>query len=125
MRKQCSCRNTNGFCVLCDECSVKEYLSRLNLGDKIKFRNEKQRFTVKAKSDRYLICTKPFNLQKTCLYTIIDLDRFERGTNDRVFNDYDYMLQDDIDRCLSDLESCDVEVSYRNCVPLDVVTDVG
>mgnify|MGYP000858721777 FL=1 len=99
---------------------MKDYCKGLKVGDKIKFINEKQRYTIKAKSDRFIICTKPFNLKKTCLYTIIDLERMVRGANDRVFNPYNYMIQDDINECLSDLESGKVEVSYRNCVSLDV-----
>lgn len=91
-----------------------------NVGDKIKFKSEKQKYTIKAKSERFLICTKPFNLKKTCLYTIIDLDRLVRGTNNMVFNPYDYMVQEDIDECLNDLESGEIEVSHRNCVTLDV-----
>lgn len=50
------------------------YCQNLKVGDKIKFKSEKQRYIVKAKDNRYLICTKPFNLQKTVLYTIVDLD---------------------------------------------------
>lgn len=40
---------------------------------KIKFKGEKQRYTVQAAGKRYLVCTKPFNARKTVLYTIIDL----------------------------------------------------
>ena len=96
------------------------YCQNLRVGDKIKFQHEKQKYTIKAKSDRYLICTKPFNLKKTCLYTIVDLERLVRGTNDRIFNPYDYMIQEDIDECLNDLESGDIEVAHRNYVKLDV-----
>jgi hypothetical protein len=94
-----------------------EYCNSLNVGDKIKFRSEKRRFTVKAKSDRFLVCTKPFNLKKTCLYTIIDLERMVRGA-DNFGGRYDYMDQNEIDQCLKDLESGDTEVSYRNYVSL-------
>lgn len=97
-----------------------EYCKSLKMGDKVKFKPERQRYTVKAKSDRFIICTKPFNIQKTCLYTIIDLERLVRGTNDRIFNPYDYMIQEDIEECLRDLESVRVEVTHRNCVMLDV-----
>lgn len=98
-----------------------DFCKSLNVGDKIKFWYEKQAYTVKAKSERYLICTKPFNLQKTVLYTILDLKRFVRGRNDRVFNSYDYSKQEDIDDCLKDLISGEVGVSHRHCVPIDVV----
>jgi S-adenosylmethionine:tRNA-ribosyltransferase-isomerase (queuine synthetase) len=99
-----------------------QYCQNLKVGDKIKFESEKHKYTVKAKNDRYLICTKPFNLQKTVLYTIVDLERLVRGTNNMVFNPYDYADQKDIDKCLEDLQnhSNGLEVTYRNCVWLDV-----
>lgn len=99
-----------------------KYCKNLKTGDKIKFESEKQKYTIKAKSDRYLICTKPFNPKKTVLYTIIDLERLVRGTNNFVFNPYDYAVQEDIDKCLIDLESEEsvCEVTHRNCIQLDV-----
>ena len=45
---------------------------KVEVGDKIKFKSEKQRYTVKACNDRFAIATKPFNARKTFLYTIID-----------------------------------------------------
>lgn len=97
-----------------------EYCRNLKIGDKIKFINEKQKYTIKAKSDRYIICTKPFNLKKTVLYTIVDLERLVRGTNNMIFNPYDYAKRENIQECLKDLESEITEVSHRNCVKLDV-----
>ena len=104
-----------------------EYCKNLKVGDKIKFKSEKQRYTVKAKSDRYLICTKPFNPQKTVLYTIVDLKRLVRGPNNLVFNMYDYTVQEDIDECLKKLvgdkknnDMDALEVSHRHGIQLDV-----
>lgn len=99
-----------------------EYCKNLKVGDKIKFASEKRKYTVKAKDDRYLICTKPFNVQKTVLYTIIDLERLVRGINNMVFNSYDYTIQEDIDECLVDLQQHNngLEVSHRNCIKLDI-----
>jgi len=99
-----------------------KYCISLKVGDKIKFTPEKQRYTVKAKSDRYIICTKPFNLMHTVLYTIIDLERLVRGTNNMIFNPYDYAVQEDIDECLVDLDyhNNGTEVTHRNCIKLDV-----
>ena len=96
------------------------HCKRLNVGDKIKFKSEKQRYTIKAKSDRYLICTKPFNLQKTVLYTIIDAEENIRGTNYLIFNCYDYAKDEDIQDCLSDLISGKLEISRRNRIELDI-----
>ena len=97
------------------------FCKSLNVGDKIKFWTEKRSYVIKAKSERYLICTKAFNLQNTVLYTILDLERFVRGRNDRVFNPYDYTKQEDIDKCLNDLVSGGISVSHRHCVVIDVV----
>lgn len=96
-----------------------EYCKNKKVGDKIKFESEKQRYTIKAKSDRYLICTKPFNLKRTCLYCIIDLERLVRGPNDRVFNCYDYTIQEDIDQSLKDLLENKIGVSHRKSILLD------
>ena len=43
----------------------------LKVDDKILFAEEKQRYTVQARNDRFIICTKPFNPRKTFL--ILDL----------------------------------------------------
>ena len=101
---------------------VIKYCQNLKIGDKIKFKSEKQKYTVQAKSDRYIICTKPFNLKQTVLYTIIDLTRLVRGPNNSVFNPYDYAVQEDIYECLNNLDYHvnGIEVSHRRCVKLDV-----
>ena len=101
--------------------TIIDYCRNLKVGDKIKFQSEKQRYTIQAKSDRFIVCTKPFNARKTYLYTIIDLDRLVRGAVGLVFG-----LTDDVDNpasaqeCINDLENGEYEVSHRNCVKLDV-----
>ena len=52
---------------------------KIKVGNKIKFERQKQRYTVQACNDRFIICTKPFNARKTVLYTIIDFERNERS----------------------------------------------
>lgn len=99
---------------------VIDYCQRLSVGDKVRFIPEKRPYTIKAKSNKFLICTKPFNLKKTVLYTIIDLERIVRGANNQVFNGYDYTVDKDIQECLNDLESGKLEVSHRNCLKLDI-----
>lgn len=34
----------------------------VNVGDKISIPGEKKPYTVRARDERYIICTKPFNL---------------------------------------------------------------
>lgn len=60
-------------------------LHAYKVGDKIKFAEEKQRYTVRAAGDRYLVCTKPFNPRRTVLYTVVDFVEQVRGTENLVF----------------------------------------
>lgn len=57
----------------------------MRVGDKIKMDGERQRYTVQAFDERYVIMTKPFNARKTYLYSIADLDTFQRGPIGLVF----------------------------------------
>lgn len=54
-------------------------------GMKIKFKSEKQKYTVRCASKRYAICTKPFNARQTVLYTIVDQWQQLRSPEDLVF----------------------------------------
>jgi hypothetical protein len=101
--------------------NVIDYCRTLKVGDKIKFESEKQRYTIQAKSDRFIICTKPFNVRKTYLYTIIDLERLVRGAVGLVFGLKEHVNNPDLaQECINDLENDKYEVSHRNCVKLDV-----
>jgi hypothetical protein len=93
----------------------------LKVGDKVYFYGEKRPYTIKAADDRYAICTKPFNLKRTVLYTIIDFKNEIRSTNYWIFNPYDYAVQEDIDECMRDLQSGKCELSRRNSVGLNIV----
>lgn len=57
----------------------------MNVGDKIKMDGEKQRYTIQAFDERFVIMTKPFNARKTYLYTIVDLQTYQRGPIGLVF----------------------------------------
>lgn len=59
-----------------DKCPIKT---------KIWFEEEKRPYSVRAVSERYIVCTKPFNLRHTVLYTIIDLKNGMRGTENLLF----------------------------------------
>ena len=84
----------------------------MKIGDKIKFEGEKQRYTVQALDERYIIATKPFNPQRTVLYTIVDLQRKERGPDNLVFS-HGYETQKDCEENLKRLQEGQMEVSYR------------
>ena len=92
---------------------------KIKVGNKIKFKEEKQRYTVQACDDRFVICTKPFNPKKTVLYTIIDFERNERGTDNLVFS-HGYETKKDCKKNLKMLQKKDMEVSYRNYIKLDI-----
>lgn len=95
----------------------------LQVGDKVYFSDQKRPFTVRACNDHFAICTKPLNIHKTCLYTIIDWKKGLRNRNNMVFNPYDYMVQEDINKCLRDLTDPEhvCEISHRGAVKLDIV----
>jgi len=60
-------------------------LATVPVGTRIYFAEEKQPYRVKARSKRFLVCTKPFNLAKTVIYTIVDLKEGVRGPENLVF----------------------------------------
>jgi len=91
----------------------------LPVGDKIKFRCYRQRFTIRARDERYAICTKPFNPKKTVMYTIVDLERGVRGPEDLIFG-RGVETDKECNEMLQRLISGESEVSYRHCINLDI-----
>lgn len=96
------------------EQQYKEILSKLSVGDKIYFKEEKRGFEIKARDERYLICTKlAFG---EAIYTILDSKELVNSTNNYVFNPYDYKNQTHIDESLLDLQQGGYELSKRKQV---------
>ncbi len=97
----------------------------MNIGDKIRFEEEKQAYTIQAMGVRYLVCTKPFNLKNTVLYTIVDLQENIRGTENLVFG-AGAETREQCEEMLMRLEGNDVdlgfqtEISRRNNVQLKI-----
>lgn len=92
---------------------------------RVRFAEEKNGYTVQARSDRYLVCTKPFPLQKTVLYTVIDLKFQIRGTENLVFGagaETRQQCEEMIDRLEGREGDFQTEVSYRNRIPLRVIS---
>lgn len=89
------------------------------IDDRVYFSGEKKPYKVKACSERYVICTKPFNLQHTVLYTIIDKKENIRGTENLIFC-MGFETDEDCREALVRLDSGETEVSYRNRVPLQI-----
>lgn len=92
---------------------------RVEVGNKVFFPNEKRPYTVRARDDRFIICTKPFNPQHTVLYTIIDLQNKWRGPDNMVFCS-GYESDEDCTERLTELQSGEIEVSRRRGIPLDI-----
>lgn len=93
---------------------------KLTPGQKIRFEGERQRYTVRASNDRFAICTKPFNVKRTTLYTIIDFVRMVRGRENLIFGmgfETDEQCRQALDRLVNE----ESEVSYRHSIPLDIV----
>ena len=90
------------------------------VGDKIKFAGQKQRYTIRACNERYLVCTKPFNARKTYLYTMVDLQEGIRGTDGYAIACYDYRIPSHARMYLKDLHKGKVEISHRNRVELKI-----
>ena len=90
----------------------------LKPGDKVFVRDEVRPFRVICRDERYIICTKPFNPQRTVRYFIADLVRGERGPDNMVFCS-GYETDEQCDERLKELQEGRIEVSYRNSVPLD------
>jgi hypothetical protein len=86
---------------------------------KVKFEGERQRYTIMANNDRYFIMTKPFNAQKTYLYTIADLERGVRGPCNLIFGlPCDVNTPEGASEALRWIEAGDMDVSFRRCVDL-------
>ena len=93
---------------------------KFQAGDKIKFVEEKTYYTIRCCSERFLICTRPYNFQKTVFYAIVDLEEGVRGPNNLVFNMYDYKTNKGCKESLKALEEGQIEVSHRNRIPLKI-----
>lgn len=94
-------------------------MSEIEDGSKIKFAEQSQCFTVQACNNRYAICTKPFNLRKTVLYTIIDFVENIRGTENLIFS-FGFETKKSCEEALERLISGETKVSYRNRIKLNI-----
>lgn len=91
----------------------------VRVGDKVRIPNEKKRYTVMARSKRYIICTKYFNLKNSVKYFIVDLKEQLRGPDDQVFCSGYETLQQCQER-LEELESGLISLSQRRSIDLDI-----
>lgn len=91
----------------------------VEVGDRIKFPEEKISYKVIARDERFIIATKPHNPRRIYQYTILDLQEARRGPDNSVFGPvYDW---DDPIECvlgLKDLQAGKWEVSHKRGLPL-------
>ena len=92
---------------------------KVKIGDKVYIPGHKRPFTVKARDERYIICTKPFNAQHTVIYFIVDLVERWRAPDNMVFCS-GYETDEDCQERLAELQSGLIELSRRHGIPLDV-----
>lgn len=92
---------------------------KVKVGDKVYIPTDKRPYKVKARDDRYIICTKPFNLQHTVFYFIIDLVERWRAPDNMVFC-FGYETDEECRERLEDLQSGRIELSRRRGIPLDI-----
>jgi len=109
-----SCNNTFGMIQVGDT-----YMNKLEVGSKIKFFKEKQRYTVQASNRFYSVCTKPFNIKKTVIYTVIDWHNKLRGTENLVFG-MGTETKKQCEEMLDRLTNGESDISSRNWCKLDV-----
>lgn len=92
---------------------------KLKVNDKIKVPNERQRYTVQARDDRFIIATKPCNIHHTVLYFIIDLECKMRGPDNMIFCS-GYETREQCEERLKELQEGQIEVSSRHGIELDL-----
>lgn len=109
------------------EYTLKELLYLFAIeGSKLKWIDEKQKYEVITRNDRYIIVAKPYNLQKDCCkYSILDLENMECSTDNLVFGIYNYLNKKDCEEALKDLEKENMELSRRRLAKIEnVVSEV-
>lgn len=90
--------------------TFKDYLNCIVPGTKIKWKGEKRRYTCIARSDNFIIVTKPFNLKKDydgkklVQYSIFDLNKMKCNHDNLVFGIFDYGDKEDCKTALEWLE---------------------
>ena len=101
-----------------DETPVKLTINA-EVGDKVYIPGQKRPYRVRARDDRYIICTKPYNPQHTVLYFIIDLVDKWRAPDDRLFC-MGYETDEDCQERLAELQSGKIDLSVRRGIKLDI-----
>jgi len=89
------------------------------VGTKIRMEGERQRYTVTASDERYVLMWKPFNARRTYLYTIADLERGVRGRCNLIFGPAaPFNTLEGAAENLRMLQTGEQEVTHRGPLPL-------
>ena len=92
---------------------------KVAVGDKVYVPTDKRPYTVRARDDRYIICTKPFYARRTVLYFIIDLVDKWRAPDNMIFCS-GYETDEDCKERLKELQDGKIQLSRRRGIPLDI-----
>ena len=92
---------------------------KVEVGDKVYIPNQKRPYRVRARDDRYIICTKPYNPEHTVLYFIVDLKDKWRAPDNMIFC-FGYETDEDCRARLKDLQDGTIELSSRRGITLDI-----
>lgn len=119
---------------------------KLKKGKRVIFQEENIPYEVKAANERFAICTRKFDkkededilvsivlsggfwtkktaydhLKDETIYTIVDLEKNIRSTDNLILSPYDYSSQSDIDKVLDGLIKNEIELSKRNGILLQI-----
>ena len=92
---------------------------RVEVGDRVYIPNEKRPYKVRARDNKYIICTKPYNPQHTVIYFIVDLVDKWRAPDNMIFCS-GYETDEQCQKRLKELQSGKIELSMRRGIPLDI-----
>lgn len=94
--------------------TLEEALEKIPPGAKINFDYEKKRYTVRARNKRYIIMSKPFNLHGyKFAYSIIDIENMEMSRSNIIFDNTNYLDEEECKEAIKLLESGEMELSRR------------
>ena len=93
---------------------------KVNIGDKVYIPDQKRPFRVKARDNRYIICTKWCNLHGGApIYFIVDLKAKRRAPDNRIFCE-GYVTDEQCQERLKELQNGELELSWRRGIDLDI-----
>ena len=92
---------------------------KVAVGDKVYIPGEKRPYKVRARDERYIICTKPYNPRRTVMYFIIDLKEKRRAPDNMVFC-FGYETDEACAERLKELQDGKIELSRRRGINLDI-----